>query len=70
MRLLDEKERQETLAVLARNFEEVMRGIRALPFVTETPGQIRRKAELEGRLKEIEEAQKIFSRPKVFVHDA
>ena len=35
--------------------------------MVETPSQKRRKAELENKLKEIDDAIKIFSRPKVFV---
>ncbi len=34
----------------------------------ETPSAIRRKNELEQRLREIEEATKVFSRAKVLVH--
>ncbi len=39
-----------------------------LPLRIETLSAIRRKEDLERRLKEIEDAQKIFSRPKVLVH--
>ena len=38
------------------------------PIIIETPSAIRRKDELERRLREIEDATKIFSRPKVLVH--
>ena len=34
----------------------------ALPLRIETPGQIRRQIELEKRLKEIEDATRVFSR--------
>lgn len=68
MRLLPEDERLETLAILAKNREEVERAIQHLPLRIETLSAIRRKEDLERRLKEIEEAQKIFSRPKVLVH--
>jgi hypothetical protein len=68
MRMLPEEERQETLAMLEKNKQEVDKAIRALPFVIETPSQIRRQNELNARLKEIEEAVRIFSRSKVLVH--
>lgn len=68
MRLLPEEERLETLEILRRNREEVERAIQHLPLRTETQGAIRRKDELERRLREVEDAQKIFSRPKVLVH--
>lgn len=68
MRLLPEEERLETLEILRRNREEVERAIQHLPLRTETQGAIRRRDELERRLREVEDAQKIFSRPKVLVH--
>ncbi|KXZ51626.1 hypothetical protein GPECTOR_12g590 [Gonium pectorale] len=68
MRLMPEEERQETLEVLKQNREEVDRAIQGLPLRIETPSAIRRKDELERRLREIEDAIKIFSRPKVLVH--
>eukprot|EP00201_Polytomella_parva_P013485 CAMPEP_0175061004 /NCGR_PEP_ID=MMETSP0052_2-20121109/13348_1 /TAXON_ID=51329 ORGANISM="Polytomella parva, Strain SAG 63-3" /NCGR_SAMPLE_ID=MMETSP0052_2 /ASSEMBLY_ACC=CAM_ASM_000194 /LENGTH=259 /DNA_ID=CAMNT_0016326819 /DNA_START=337 /DNA_END=1116 /DNA_ORIENTATION=- len=67
MRLMPEEERLETLAVLKRNKEEIDKAIQGLPLRIETPGQIRRKDELESRLKEIDDAFKVFSRPKVLV---
>jgi hypothetical protein len=44
-----------------------MRALEKLPFVVETPSMRRRLEELEAKLKEIENAIKIFSKPKVFV---
>jgi hypothetical protein len=41
--------------------------VQALPLRIETPSQIRRKEDLERRLAEIEDATKIFNRPKVLV---
>ncbi|GLC39541.1 hypothetical protein PLESTB_001628700 [Pleodorina starrii] len=68
MRLMPEEERVETLELLKKNREEVERAIQALPLRIETLSAVRRKEELERRLKEIEDALKIFSRPKVLVH--
>lgn len=42
--------------------------LQTMPIIVETPSQIRRKNELETRLREIEDAFKVFSRPKVLVH--
>ncbi len=53
--------------MLATNRREVESQITALPFVTETPSQIRNKSALEARLREIEEAERAFVRPKVYV---
>ncbi|GIL80107.1 hypothetical protein Vretimale_12930 [Volvox reticuliferus] len=68
MRIMPEDERLETLELLKKNREEVERAIQALPLRIETLSAVRRKEELERRLKEIEDALKIFSRPKVLVH--
>ena len=67
MRVMPEDERQETLAILNANRAEVEEEIQQLPFVIETPSAIKHKNRLEKRLREIEEARKIFSRPKVLV---
>lgn len=52
--MLDEDERLDTLAILTRNRAEIDRALQGLPIIIETPGQIRRKDELERRLQEIE----------------
>ncbi len=68
MRILPEEERLETLAILEQNRIEIDRQIQGLPIIIETPSMIRRKEDLERRLCEIEDAVKVFSRPKVLVH--
>lgn len=67
MRLLDESERLETLATLQRNRAELERALQSLPLKIETVGQIRRRDEMEKRMREIEEGLRVFSRPKVVV---
>ena len=67
MRLLSEDERLETLAVLQKNRADVERALQGLPLKIETVGQIRRRDELERRMREIEEGLKVFARPKVLV---
>lgn len=40
-----------------------------LPLMCETPGQIRRKEALEAKMKEVEDAIRIFSRSRVLVRE-
>lgn len=67
MRIMSDDERLETLAILSSNRVEVEAELQQLPFVIETPSAVKHKNRLEKRLQEIEEARKIFSRPKVLV---
>lgn len=67
MRILPEDERLRTLQILAENKKNVETDLQKLPFTCETPSQIRRRTDLERRMAEIEDAQKIFSRKQVFV---
>lgn len=41
--------------------------ISRLPLKIETMGQVKRKTELEAKLKEIEDAIEIFSKDKVYI---
>ena len=52
---------------LEQNKEKVTAEIGAMPFVVDTHGLKKRKQALENKLKDIEEAVKIFSRRKVYV---
>lgn len=67
MVLLDEDERLRTLQVLATSLEEARLRMNRLPLRVETLSQVRRKNELEAKLREIEDAIKVFDRPKVYV---
>lgn len=67
MVLMPEEERLETLAVLEKSLEEVNRLLARMPLKIETMGQVRRKAELDAKVKELEEAVEIFSRDEVYV---
>ena len=66
-RLMPEEERLQTLIMLEANKAEVEKHLKLLPFVVETPSQIKNKTNLEKRLQEIEEAEKLFSRPLFYV---
>mmetsp|Transcript_22102 Transcript_22102/g.61351 ORF Transcript_22102/g.61351 Transcript_22102/m.61351 type:complete len:295 (-) Transcript_22102:93-977(-) len=68
MRVMPEAERMETLDILAQNKAAVEAKLMRLPFNVETPSQIQYKSGLEARLQEIEEAERMFSRPNVLVH--
>lgn len=67
MRVLGEQERRETLDLLVSDRESVEAQLRRMPFVVETAGLIQRKSALEERLREIDEAMRMFSRPRVLV---
>jgi hypothetical protein len=67
MRIMPEEERLETLRILDANREEVEGEIQKLPFIIETPSGLKHKNQLENRLKEIDDARRIFSRSKVLV---
>ncbi|XP_006816686.1 enkurin domain-containing protein 1-like isoform X2 [Saccoglossus kowalevskii] len=64
---MPQKERLETLEVLKQKEKELNNEIQKLPITSATLRARNKKAELETRLVEIEEAIKIFSRQKVFV---
>ena len=66
-RIMPEDERLATLDMLQQNKAEVEKHLKHLPFVVETPSQVKAKTNLENRLKEIEEAERLFSRPIVYV---
>ena len=64
---MSEEERLETLQVLRASKEECMAQLQRLPFVIETPSLRKKQNDLESKLREIENALSIFSRPKVYV---
>lgn len=67
MRLMGNDERLDTLDILQSNREEALRQLSKLPFVIETPSAIKKKIDIEMKLKEIESAIALFSRPKVYI---
>lgn len=66
-RVLPEAERRETLDLLKNKQQELISKLQSLPLRTDTFRMRSCKQELENKLAEMEEAIKIFSRPKVFV---
>ena len=67
MCLMPEEERVQTLEVLQQSKAEALNQLRKLPFVVETPMMKKKQEYLEGKLREIEGALVIFSKPKVYI---
>ena len=67
MTLMPEAERASTLDVLRSSREEAMKMLGKMPFVIETPSLRRKQSELEAKLREIESAITLFSKPKVYI---
>jgi hypothetical protein len=67
MCLMPEEERMDTLEVLQQSKAEALNQLRKLPFVVETPTMKKKQEYLESKLREIESALIIFSKPKVYV---
>ncbi|XP_015922267.1 enkurin domain-containing protein 1 isoform X2 [Parasteatoda tepidariorum] len=65
--LLPDDERVETLELLKKNQEELIRILAALPVRNDTMRLRNQKEELERQLAKAEEGIKIFSRPKVLI---
>ena len=67
MRLVGEEERLATLERLRENFRAVEKEVMALPLRCETVSRKRHKAELEARLKDLEDAIALFSKKTVYI---
>ncbi|NXP03860.1 ENKD1 protein, partial [Thinocorus orbignyianus] len=65
--MMPEGQRLETLVNLKQSQEQFIRDLVMLPVRADTLSMKRRRVELERKLSQIEEAIKIFSRPKVFI---
>ncbi|XP_008202095.1 uncharacterized protein LOC100119016 [Nasonia vitripennis] len=64
---LPDHERKETLSMLKKNYQEYVGELNMLPIRTDTLRSQKRKMEIEKQLTKLEEAIKVFTRPKVFV---
>ncbi|XP_053126881.1 enkurin domain-containing protein 1 [Hemicordylus capensis] len=64
---MPESQRLETLRNLKQTQEQLLKDLVLLPVRTDTLSIKNRRAGLEKKLSQIEEALKIFSRPKVFI---
>ncbi|NXH21550.1 ENKD1 protein, partial [Bucco capensis] len=65
--LMAEAQRLDTLGELKQSQEQLIKELITLPVRTDTLSMQKRRVELERKLSQIEEAIKIFSRPKVFI---
>ncbi|XP_063799893.1 enkurin domain-containing protein 1-like [Pseudophryne corroboree] len=65
--LMPERERQDTLNKIKQTQSQLIKDLLMLPIRADTLSIQNRRTELEKKLSEIEEAIKIFSRPKVFI---
>lgn len=66
-RQLPEKERRDTLDLLLTKQTDIINQMQRLPIGADTIRVKQQRQSLEKQLNEVEEAIKIFSRPKVFV---
>ncbi|XP_013399062.1 enkurin domain-containing protein 1-like [Lingula anatina] len=66
-KLMPKEERLVTLGQLKETQAELLRQLNSLPIRSDTLRVRTKKEELETKMAEVEEAIKIFSRPKVFV---
>ena len=64
---MPEAERLETLEVLEESEKQAKADLFAMPLTVQTIASTKKKNALEAKLKEIEDAKKIFSRPKVYI---
>jgi len=67
MTLMSNEERLDTLRILNDSEKETHALLFKMPMRVTTPSMVKKKNDLEAKLKEIEAAKKIFSRPKVYV---
>lgn len=67
MCLMPEQERLDTLRTLQSSKSECMHQLERMPFVVETPSMKRKQENLESKLREIDRAIEVFSKPKVYV---
>lgn len=65
--MMPESQRLETLSNLKQSQEQLIKDLVMLPVRADTLSMQKRRIELERKLSQIEEAIKIFSRPKVFI---
>ncbi|XP_065519263.1 enkurin domain-containing protein 1 isoform X2 [Lathamus discolor] len=65
--MMQEDQRLETLSSLKQSHEQLVKDLVMLPVRADTLSMQKRRVELERKLSQIEEAIKIFSRPKVFI---
>ncbi len=66
-RLMPEAERLETLELLKTSIEETKDLLSKMKFTSDAPSTVKRRTELEAKMKKLEDGIIVFSRQKVFV---
>ena len=64
---MSEAEKAESIALLEASMADCREELSKFKLRIELPTQIRRHAELEAKMKKMEEAMGVFRRPRVFV---
>jgi hypothetical protein len=64
---MPDEERRSTLATLQASRQECIHQLERMPFVIETPSMKQKQKNLELKIREIDNAITLFSRPKVYV---
>eukprot|EP00002_Diphylleia_rotans_P040691 TRINITY_DN9716_c0_g2_i1.p1 TRINITY_DN9716_c0_g2~~TRINITY_DN9716_c0_g2_i1.p1 ORF type:complete len:286 (+),score=55.90 TRINITY_DN9716_c0_g2_i1:44-901(+) len=67
MRIVPDAEKNETLAILRENQQNLLRELQTFPLQPTSFGQQQRRAHVEARLRDVEDAIKLYSQKKVFV---
>ncbi|KAJ3177327.1 Enkurin domain-containing protein 1 [Geranomyces variabilis] len=67
MALVPEDERLQTLVAIRARQDELMAALAHFPVIIETMSMKKRKAVIEASLRELEDAEELFSRKKVYV---
>ncbi|XP_063687134.1 enkurin domain-containing protein 1-like isoform X3 [Bolinopsis microptera] len=65
--VMDPKEKDETLAVLTKSREKLLLQLQNMPLRNDTLRRHNTRNQLESKIGEIDDAIKIFSRPRVFI---
>lgn len=65
--VMDPKEKDETLTVLTKSREKLLLQLQNMPLRNDTLRRHNTRNELEAKIGEIDDAIKIFSRPRVFI---
>lgn len=69
MVVMKEEDRLKTLATLKVNADQAKLDLSKAPLLIETQGQRRRVKDMEDKLKQVEEAIEIFSKPRVYIYE-
>ena len=67
MRVMSDAEKSESIALLEASMADCREELSKFKLRVELPSHIKRHAELEAKMKKMEEAMQIFRRPRVFV---